>query len=458
MSPYFWIFLVLNIILLAVLITLVILYVYHHSSSHNNATFTPDSTPTTNYYDCENGSCVKKDGGPYTTSNCNNECTTTSSGFKGINLAGFDSGNSTTLSGASYSCVSNAQIDWAIQSGMNMFRLPIIPAYIFKTPPSGSTIYSDSLFSSIWTNASTTNTCQSSNPWNNSSYIQAVQYALDQGVPVIIDAHENQWHLCTFDNNPMSSEVFVNMWELIAEYVIRNVRHHEKVYFELFNEPVQDNCEDMATLTWNEKYVVAAIQAIRNVENRLQSEKHWIITTTWGNWSGVHAWVEDDTLPELADTLAKNNFNSSESSRILIAGHQYCDKFDGYGNTIYYSGIGKNCDPSKFNDTFYNEWIRATDEVLGPKNLKWIMTEGNVNCGYDESCTQGFLYVEWLRAILASSTCVGFTVWMSNTGSDYQGADMGCGPGCSNDAKYFKAYSTVYPVQPTTTEYDFSKI
>jgi len=347
------------------------------------------------------------------------------------------------VSQAQWSCTSNAQIDWVIGNKMTIIRMPIIPAYIFETPPTGTTVYSDSLFSKIWTNTTSTNTCQSSQPWNNGSYIQALQYALNQGLVVILDAHANVHHLCTFGGNPMTPAVFVNMWQLLAEYIIRNVKGHDRVYFELFNEPVSDNCVDMATSTWNQDYVVGAIQGIRNVEKSLNSANHWILATTWGNWSGVHAWISDGTLQGLLQALQQSN----ATDHILIAGHQYCDS--------NFSGIGQDCDPNAFNEVAYHQWIQDTASLLSKYNMQWMMTEGNVNCGYTQPCTNGSLYVDWLKAILASPSCAGATVWLSNLGSDYQGSAMGAGPGFANETQQFSAYSKVYP-HTSDGHYDFS--
>lgn len=413
------------------------------------------STPTTTYFRCQGTNCsvcgaTKTPDCPYTDKTCDGQCGAKpppTGKLVGINLAGFDSGNETSVEKAAWSCVSNAQINWAVASGMSIVRMPIIPAYIFNTPPTGTTAYSESLFYKIWTNSSSTNECQSPQPWNNGSYVQALQYALSQGLVVILDAHANTHHLCTFGGQAMTAEVFVNMWQLLSEYIIRNVTGHEKVYFELFNEPVQDSCVNMPTSQWNQDYVVGAIKAIRNVENKLQSQPHWVLATTWGNWSGIHAWVTDGTLPDLVDTLHQNQLDNSVESRVVIAGHQYCDS--------NYSGIGKDCDPSTFTKDLYSQWIQDTEAVLSKYSLQWMLTEGNVNCGYTSPCTNGLLYVDWLQALMASPSFVGFTVWVSNLGSDYQGADMGAGPGSSGGDQQFKAYSAVYP-HTSDGHYSFS--
>jgi hypothetical protein len=79
------------------------------------------------------------------------------------------------------------------------------------------------------------------------------------------------------------------------------------------------------------------------------------------------------------------------------------------------------------------------------------MSEGNVNCGYNQNCKQnnGDLYINFLNYIIQLDECIGFTVWMSNLGSDYVGADMG------PEDKYFKVYSEIYPYK--NQNYDFSK-
>lgn len=361
--------------------------------------------------------------------------------FIGINLGGFDSGNAIVIQDATYSCISDTQINWVQNSGVNIARLPIIPAYIFKEPPTATTPYSPELFSAIWTDGSgdLTNVCgDNNNVFNVGTYMSAVQYLLSIGSQVIIDAHENVNYLCTFGGQIMSPAVFVNMWRLIVTYVITQTVGHENVWFELFNEPVAgEHCTAISTNEWNTQYVVPAIQAIRQVELTYGSAPHRILATTYGNYSGLHAWVQDGTLQELVSVLTANGLDDSVRSHVVLACHQYCDS--------NYSGIGKGCDATAFNPEKWGAWIQQTTNVLLPAKMQWFMSEGNVNCGYEGNCAEmgGGLYPQFLQDIVRNETCIGFAVWLSNLGDNYGGANMGGGP--QTEATLFDAYRTIYP-------------
>lgn len=362
--------------------------------------------------------------------------------FIGMNLAGFDSGNATVIQQATYSCISDVQIEWVNEGGVNIVRCPIIPAYIFKEPPTATTPYSPDLFSAIWTDggADAPNVCGDNNQvFNVGTYMSAVKYLLSKGVHVIIDAHENVHHLCTFGGQLMSAGVFVNMWRLIATYILSTIPGADKVWFELFNEPVPgDNCPPIDVNVWNQQYVVPAIQAIREVETSLQSTRHFILATTYGNYSGLQAWAKDGTLQTLVNVLKDNGFADSDTSKVVLACHQYCDQnFSGGGE--------KGCDPTVFNPTLWNEWIELTNNIVQPVGMKWFMSEGNVNCGYTENCaeTNGGLYIDFLNTIVQNDACLGFAVWMSNLGDNYNGANMGAGP--ESDPQLFNAYKVIYP-------------
>lgn len=365
--------------------------------------------------------------------------------YIGINLAGFDSGNAVTIQDATYSCISDIQINWVFDGGVNVVRCPIIPAYIFKEPPTATTVYSPELFSAIWTDGSgdSTNVCgQNDQVFNIGTYMSAIKYLLLKGLHVIIDAHENVHHLCTFGGQLMSPGVFVNMWRLIATYIVTNLPDgdHARVWFELFNEPVPgDDCPPIEANVWNQSYVVPAIQAIRQVESSLGSVPHIILTTTYGNYSGLHAWATDGTLQALVNVLQENGYANSESSKVMVTCHQYCDQnFSG-------ASLQKGCDPSVFNPTTWSQWINQTNQILEPAGMKWFMSEGNVNCGYTENCADnnGGLYIDFLNAIVQNASCLGFAVWMSNLGDNYNGANMGAGP--QSAPILFDAYKTVYP-------------
>ena len=361
--------------------------------------------------------------------------------FIGMNLAGFDSGNAVVIQDATYSCISDTQIDWVNDGGINVVRCPIIPAYIFKEPPTATTVYAPDLFSAIWTDGSgdTTNVCGDNDQvFNVGTYMSAIKYLLSKGVDVIIDAHENVHYLCTFGGELMPPGVFVNMWRLIATYLVTNTDDHGRVWFELFNEPVSTNdCPPITTETWNTEYVVPAIQAIRQVEQSYNTSRHRILATTYGNYSGLHTWAEDGTLQELVNVLTENGYANSDESKVVLACHQYCDQ--------NYSGIGKGCDATAFNASKWNEWTTATTAILAPGNYQWFLSEGNVNCGYTGNCADmnGGLYIDFLQSIVRNNTCIGFAVWVSNLGDDYNGANMGAGP--QSQPILFDSYKTIYP-------------
>jgi hypothetical protein len=361
--------------------------------------------------------------------------------YIGINMAGFDSGNATNIEQATYSCISDPQIDWISASGVNVVRCPIIPAYIFNEPPTGQTPYNPSLFSAIWTDGvgDTTNVCgQNNQVFNVGTYMSAIKYLVSKKINVIIDAHENVHYLCTFGDVPMTPVVFKNMWELIVSYILLNVEEHEYVWFELFNEPVQGPCAALTPDQWNNDYVIPTIQAIRSVESQYSSSPHYILTTTWGNYSGMQSWVQDGTLQGLMTTLVSNGYGDSDKSKVLVAGHQYCD-------TNYSGTMEKGCDPNTFNQSLYTQWVDGTTEILEPVKLKWFMSEGNVNCGYTGNCAMmnGGLYIDYLNYIVTTSACFGFSVWMSSLGDNYNGANMGGGPETSSTL--FDAYKVIYP-------------
>lgn len=369
--------------------------------------------------------------------------------FVGINLGGFDAGNAVTIQEATYSCISDQQMEWIKASGVNIVRCPIIPAYIFKEPPTEFTEYSADLFSAIWTDGmgDEVNPCgDNDNVWNVSTYMSAIKFLVNNKMNVIIDAHENLHHLCTFGGQEsMTPGVFQTMWKLIATYIIENVPDDKYVWFELFNEPVAgENCQEISPTDWNNNYVIPTIQAIREVEGIFV--KHHILVTTWGNYSGLHLWVEDGTLQGLVDALVQNGYEDTEKSKILIAGHQYCDS--------NYSGTGQGCDAQTFNANLYNQWINQTSQILTPAKLKWFMSEGNVNCGYETNCNEmnGNLFIEFLNTVVLSEACSGFSVWLSNLGDNYQGQNMGGGP--QTQPNLFDAYKVIYPYSGNV--YNFS--
>ena len=339
---------------------------------------------------------------------------------------------------------------------MKIVRFPIQPGYILKDIPNSST-YNDNLFLQSWYNTSGKQCIDDGRQvWFNTtedqpSYIDILQYAITNGLYVILDAHQNDNHLCAFDGSTeMTGDNFVNMWSLIATYIIKNVKNHEQVIFELYNEPVADKCQDMDPSDWNNNYVIPAIKAIKQIESANGSNPHIILATTWGNWSGIHKWNDDvypydpdhpdkngdKTLPNLVSDLKKAGFTDTKSSSIVIAGHQYCD--------TNWSGGSNNCDPSVFNATEYNKWLTNTNKNLG--DFMWFLSEGNVQCDpTTTSCNNSNLYIDFLNTISKDPKCLGFTVWYSGI-AEY---------GNFNMSKNYNIYSRVYPVNGKN--YDFSK-
>ena len=381
--------------------------------------------------------------------------------YKGINFEGFDNGS--PLNGNWHQCVPNKFFDNAIDMNMNIVRLPISPQYILKSIPNSSTKYNDNLFLNPWNSPSTLLCTNDPENWftpdiDQPSYIKAIKYAISKGLYVILDIHQNEFHLCAFNGSTeMTGDNFVSMWSLIVTYIIKNVKNHQQVIFELYNEPVSDETEPDPNnrrcpyphdpSDWNNNYVIPAIRAIKQIEIANSSKPHIILATTWGNWSGIHLWNGDNTLPNLISDLKKADFKDTKSSNIVIAGHQYCDN--------NFSGYGYGCDPSTFNDTSYTEWLNDTNKNLG--GFMWFLSEGNIRCDNKvnpQPCTNGKLYIDFLRALSKDKNCLGFTVWNYQIGNfdpkekqedNYDGSNM---------YRNYVQYSKIYPV--VNGQYDFS--
>ena len=348
---------------------------------------------------------------------------TLSNKFVGINVAGFDQGGDAE---SGYACIADAQIDWLVEdSSMNILRLPVLPPRILKELPTKDTTYNVNLFTSAWTlGDDDKNPCNRDNGYYPPApYMAGVMTGLKAGAKVIIDAHDNDKHLATFGPT-MTPENFVSMWRLIATYILENVpvNLQPNVIYELYNEPVGDIVG--TTDDWYSKYTLPAINIIRDVFKDSEFVPI-IIATTFGNWSGMHSWVDDGSLQKLIDSL--QDISSPET--VWIAGHQYCDS--------NYSGVADpGCDPSAFTKNKYKDWMTKTNETLG--KFSWFLTEGNVRCP-EMSCPNASLYIDFLKYIIQDPKCLGFTVWMSNTGADYQGTLMGTGS--DSTKKWFQTYS-----------------
>ena len=284
-----------------------------------------------------------------------------------------------------------------------------------------------------------------------------------------MDIHQNEFHLCAFDGTEMTGDNFSKMWSLVANYIITNVINHEQVIFELYNEPVSDETEPNPDdrhcpyphdpSDWNNKYVIPAINAIRQIENSKGSKPHIILATTWGNWSGIHSWNDDSTLPTLISDLKKAGFTDTKCSSIVIAGHQYCDHDpndpEHHSQQNDYSGNNNNCDSFIFNSDMYNEWLKDTNKNLG--GFMWFLSEGNVVCDNTinpKPCTNGDLFINFLKTISKDTNCLGFTVWSYQIANfdptqppeiNYSGDNM---------YRNYAQYSKIYPV--VNEQYDFS--
>jgi len=362
----------------------------------------------------------------------------TLSRFLGINTAGFDQGNSAT---DGYACVSMDQLAWLKQGQMNIVRIPVLPNRVLKALPTSSTVYSADLFAAAWSNGNnSTNPCNSSNPYYPlGTYMSSVISALQQGLYVIIDLHDNSNHLDTFGTT-MTPDNFVSFWRLIAQYINENVDTtlQANILYGLFNEPVGNKVGD-----WYTDYTVPAIRAIQLVS----TVNHYIFATTWGNYSGVHFWPDDGSLQNLVSSLT-NADPPLSLDYVWIAGHQYCDS--------NYSGVAEPGCTSDFTVETYGPWIQYANSVLDPAGLKWFLTEGNVRCQDLNPCPHGNLWPSFLEYLLTQTNFIGFTVWMSNLGDDYGGTNMGAGPGSGKDNQ-FTTYSQagLYTASSTTSTYEF---
>ena len=85
-----------------------------------------------------------------------------------------------------------------------------------------------------------------------------------------------------------------------------------------------------------EKHMMQEVQEVRHqrvVKSDYQifqnKTKHPIIVTTFGDWSGLHGYSENNpekVLIYLVDELNKAGYGNTDDSKIIIAAHQYCDE------------------------------------------------------------------------------------------------------------------------------------
>ena len=363
----------------------------------------------------------------------------------GANIGGFDWGSNGCKPGTdvthNYACITKDAIDFAKKSGFSILRFPILPCRIFKNThqlDSTSVEYSESLFSNLFTG---TTQCGQDTPWNEGSYIPAVKYALKNGMKVIIDVHNNMPDPANGLNvagSNLTQAQYTNMWDLISKYVVNNVDNYQNILFELFNEPTGGPINNTPSASnqseYDNKFQLPAIKAIRN-----NTKDNYILVTTFGNYSGVHAWNDDGTLPALVSNLVKSGYTSSSTDKILIAGHQYCDSAGPY------AGQAAGCAPDLFSKEMRSQWLTETTKALtqdGAADFKWFQTEGNVWCS-DLECSGGNLYRNWLAALKDDPSCVGFTLWLlvNNANQSAKMFPMIFG----NDPGQIDIYNGIYP-------------
>ena len=114
-----------------------------------------------------------------------------------------------------------------------------------------------------------------------------------------------------------------------------------------------------------------------------------------------------------------------------------------------------NCDSFIFNSDMYNEWLKDTNKNLG--GFMWFLSEGNVVCDNTinpKPCTNGDLFINFLKTISKDTNCLGFTVWSYQIANfdptqppeiNYSGDNM---------YRNYAQYSKIYPV--VNGQYDFS--
>lgn len=334
----------------------------------------------------------------------------------GINVAGFDQGDG---GDTDYACIADIQIDWLQKGEMDLLRMPIMPKRIFPQKPTTQTTFSDKIFNSrtFVQNQIKCNACSGYYP--NAPFMNAVNYALSRGMSVIIDLHDNDKHLDHYGST-ITPDEFTNMWRLLATFLKKNISK-EKIrfmYLELFNEPLgnitdkdgnQINDDNKKIKSWNVNYVASAVKAIRGIDQDFN-----VIVTTWGDWSGFHSWGDDPhkTLIPLLESL-----KGLIDDHLYLATHQYCD-YD-------YSGRASDCTKDFMNN--WKGWIDMLDPVFKKYGIQVILTEGNPLCPKNNSCNHGSYFIDFIKSMYQKEWFIGATVWMSNTGADYQGTNMGNG-------------------------------
>ena len=372
--------------------------------------------------------------------------------FVGTNIQGFSLGSNVAGDYDNYTT------KVAINSNMNIIRMPFKPATMFKidnttSPPSLK-------FTDYWDN----NGCATNYGWGKGSYIPQIKYALDHGLTVIIDAHDADGGSLNskFDidrdhknNVPLSSTLFTAMWNIIANYFndndnLKDHVNNNKVWLELYNEPMNSpNDEVNDTQVYTEKYQLPAYKAIMNINTNFK-----VLVTTYGNWSGVHDWYCNKNNPNDNFIYLVSAFSGKKN--VIIAGHQYCDsKTDASGNKINYSGQAQGCDETIFNKNYFCKWVNFIEETLKGSGLKWFLSEGGATCFYDDKSCSSFN--TWLNYITTNSdSCMGFTTWLMSPIQANAPKNMEFGP----YVPWISSYAPNNPYPKNSTKdylYDFSQ-
>ena len=393
------------------------------------------------YYNCEQSYSYKEYANPWDTiNNYDTACqkndivslpdeevkNVSTDFFVGANIQGFSLGSN--IAGD----YNNYTIKFAIQSNMNIIRMPFKPAIMFTVTGINTLSFND-----VWDTG-----CSKMSNWGTGSYIKQVEYALEKGLTVIIDAHDadnNNSLQSVYKSNKVSltDKLFIAMWNMIANYFNKNLSKHvnnNKVWLELYNEPMNAPDTTIDYKSYNEKYQLLAYNTIYGINRNFK-----VLVTTYGNWSGIHDWYcNHDNLQDLVNTFNKKD-------NVIIAGHQYCDPD--------YSGQTSDCKEEKFNQNYFCNWINNLETIIKPSGLKWFLSEGGVTC--DKTSSNCNLYYDWLMYITQNSpSCLGFTTWVMEPVVSNNPKNMIFGP----YSAWVNAYSNNEPYPKNGQNlYDFSK-
>ena len=426
------------------------------------------------------------------------------SNLKGVNITGFDNGGSETDANSKSPFLTDAILvqkhydiitiepsfnNYIIDNSIQIARLPVMPFYIFKRNPypfyEGSSALSP-IFDGIYSQdcSCSEKHWTANEPWCKGgmhcngdyrnwksgcpNYLWAIKQLIKQKIFCIIDIHSDNYNLCSLStqkgkNLPMSPEEFIAMWQHIAHYIFTNLHpnEHKYIIFELCNEPVGtgslclniSGCLDNESIKCQKQYdlsyQIPTIAAIKSLEKKHSpTVSHIIMVTTYNNWSGVHFWApgenSDGTLDQLATDLSSNGYRDSKNSKVIIAGHQYCD--------TNYPGKRADC-VLGFADKA-SKWVTGIEKILEPYKLLWFQTEGNIMAEGDSVLKHSEEYKQYLTRLSTSSSNIGYTLWfMNSTGLDPQYSP---GLGNMNFPNNKDSYSKIYNISGTHMYNDYS--